>query len=83
MSGLRGHQEEQGGDGAGAQGGGLHTRTVHGGGQVGRQPRHHHRVQAQGALPPDAGHTREGGHPGQAGDEESVRVSGLQHEGER
>lgn len=83
MSGVRGHQEEQGGDGPGAQGGGLHTRPVHGGRPVGRQPRDHHRVQTEGALPPDAGDPREGGHPGQAGDEESVRVSSLQHEGER
>ena len=72
VSGVRGHQEEQGGDGRGSEGGRLHTRPLHGGGEVGRQPGDHHGVQTEGALPPDAGHPREGGHPGQAGNEKLV-----------
>lgn len=43
----------------------------------------HRRFSAQGAVLPDAGGIRQGDHAGQAGDEEHVRVSGLQDQDER
>lgn len=43
----------------------------------------HRRFSAQGAVLPDAGGIRQGDHAGQAGDEEHVRVSGLQDQNAR
>lgn len=43
----------------------------------------HRRFSAQGAVLPDAGGIRQGDHAGQAGDQEHVRVSGLQDQDER
>ena len=61
---LRGDQEDEGGDDPAGEGGGLHTRALHGGRQVGRADKLHCQLQAEGPPPHDARHLDKGCHYG-------------------
>ena len=61
---VRGDQEDQGGDDPASEGGGLHTRALHGGRQVGRADKLHCQLQAEGPPPHDARHLDKGCHYG-------------------
>lgn len=50
---------------------------------MGRRERRHRGFATEGAILLDAGRLREGDHTGQAGDEERVRMSGLQDQNAR
>ena len=62
--GRRGDQEDEGGDDPAGEGGGLHTRALHGGRQVGRPDKLHCQLQAEGPPPHDARHLDKGCHYG-------------------
>ena len=67
---VRGDEEAGWRDASQQVRGSVHTRPLHGGGTMGHRGGFHRGEQPERALPQHAGHVHQGGHSGQAGDEE-------------